>query len=211
MACVNPFEIFFAYVDNYIAQNPGTTLDDILNQVSVFPLATGICCNDCDDYPLIITGQNEDVTLRDLDQLIDLDLKKCCTKIYFSIDPYITFLQNMYPTDLEKIENGLNYKTCCNNSNFAECVENLEKYIDNKLFSEWLKPVSSATTGVFEFNQLEGHIGFCLLANALMQRPKDLAWEYLNTILQTGIVVKCTSTGVLIMNINQYLLGYPFP
>ena len=212
MACVNPFDIFLTYVDNYIAQNPGTTLDVILTQATIFPLATGICCNDCDDYPVIITGQNEDQFLADLDDLIDLDLKKCCTNAHFTLYAYFNFIDNIYEvSEIEKIENAYNYKACCSNSNFSNCVEDLEKFIDNPLFSQWLKPNIGATSGVFEFNQLEGNIAFCQLAAALMQRPKNIAWEYLNLILQSGIVVKCTSTGVLIINIREYVLGYPWP
>lgn len=217
MACTNPFETYFAYFEQvWLPANPGGSFGAFLDELTILPLASGLCCNDnCQDTPYILVGGATSF-LVDYDTNIGLDLKKCCTNTYYTTVNFINFLNEVYQGDPDKVKNALNYKTCCSTSVFNTCVKELNDHLNDPLFKQWisgslLPSAFEFTSGILETNTVGGNIGFCLLKDALLQRSPVIASEYIYVIFNKGLVLKCTSQGIAITSVETYNANYPLP
>lgn len=211
MACTNSFETYFAYYEQaWLPANPGGSFAAFLDELTILPTSANLCCNDnCQDTPYILLGENTPAF--NYETAIGLNLKACCTNARFSLNNFISLLSQTYNNSPSKIKDGLNYKTCCNKDYFNECVNELDTYLNSPVFKEFITGNNNLTTGILEINTLGGSIGFCLLKDALLQRSPTVGLEYILAIFNLGLVLKCTSQGIVITSVTTYIANQPFP
>lgn len=188
--CLSPIEYLIEYAD-FAWQTYNFTMQDVLTIGHVFPNTINMCCPDYCSNEYMLIGQDS-FFLQNYASNVGFDFENCCVNIY-----------------LAEFVPGLNdYKACCNTNNNAKCINDLLEYTNSVSLKEWFYTSPLLTTGLFEYNLINGNFGFCELVNIVKTKTPIIAEEYMLAILQLGLVIRCVPNGTFVGSIETYMNNY---
>lgn len=197
MSCTNIIEYFFEYVDYYITNNPGATFDDILDELTIFPVSNNFCCG---SYGLTyIVGEANSSTIPFINNEGDR---------YNNIHILTSNLENFS----NNITDFISWRdVSCVNNNFLNCITDFTNFLNSEIFTNYLYE-SGTGTGVLEYtNTYDNTPLFCQIADVLMQKSQSVALSYILTILQKGLVIRCDLDGTIVTSFDTYYDAYLTP
>ncbi len=194
--CLNTFKEFMTNTFDYLDNNPGSQLVEIIG--SGFTASTAqYCCPNCDVY---MVGD------------VDIFLKfieakgnniQCCLNINSSIEEYIVLAESIGITSSGPGNVPILFENkkliCCDQ--FQTCVDSFKETLGIINFFD-LK-----NAGIVEYSKLPpDDDNLCFLSNLLLSRyDKNTSLNYMQTILQKGIVIFCSPPTVFGTTSETYL------
>jgi hypothetical protein len=200
--CKHPLEFLFenAYRATLGLENKNLFFEpfiSILNEGLLVPNCN-ICCPDCGIY--VLAGV--ETFLKYAEAIGELNLE-CCINVLASIETKLKYFEAL----------GENQNSCCN-TDFNNCF--------NKLYCWVNKPEGSADIldrvldqGIVEYGAFydqclnKSTSGICYIIDFL-KKNCDLRigvtnWEFLNIVLDFGIIIECRENQVFISSVETYL------
>lgn len=219
--CVSPIKYFIEYVDYYLANNPGSSISDVLDQITIAPFSADICTDILyDDGTYVLYGDLSLVELlTNTDPIMDngpIDLpfgRNVCQNIFAVLKEDI-FDSDLYSNNNDLKSEFLQPISCCTDrNNFTNCVfEALEYFQSNELF-DWI--FNDSQKGIFEYNSAKNT--FCELFDLLKDKPQNVALDYLMTILEKGLLISRfagysdNANGIIFTSVQTYYDTYITP
>jgi hypothetical protein len=210
--CLSPFEYFINYAEWYIAENPGTTFSEVLNQVNVFPTTAGLCCPSCGtntNIPYVLSGRFDTGYPSNFfsffQGLFPLN-GECCLNTHVTLEIYDIIKENSewsVTGDIADLP-----KPCCTTSDFKNCVTELATFLNSPDFNEYISDYNNQLTGIAEWGLIGGDSLLCNIYETLYLRTPLKSLEYILDILDYGLVIQCTGTSVIITSISTYVTTY---
>lgn len=203
--CINPIVYFINYASWYISNNPGTTLDDVLDAYNVFPFSENLCCP-CESggwYVLSSDLQNNTgFTLQDFFNIFKSSATNCCINYSFNVSNLITSDAGTSVVS--------NMTSCCQKDDFNKCVNDLLTLAPEfSSISSVYTFVSGQNSGIIEWGLVDDsgkNTSLCAIVEALSDKSSTFIKEFVNIILNKGIVVKCEQNlGVVITSVETYI------
>jgi hypothetical protein len=212
--CSSPIEYLIEYVDYLKSQqDPGITMSDLLTVGHIFPNTVNLCCPDycSDEYMLIGQGTQSLIDYNNFGP--GFDFNDCCVNTYFQLNNFLNisqvYLENLPAPPPVTTTLYNEYRACCNNNDTARCVKELLEHTDSIALKEWFYFFNaSSTTGLFEYNVINGNFGFCQLVEILKTKPPLIAEEYMLSILELGLVISCKNNGTFVGGLEVYVNTY---
>jgi hypothetical protein len=207
--CTSSIRYYIDYIDYYLANNPGSTVSDVLDQLTIVPYSVNLCLpadgTASQDYILFGNIETGEILC---DQNFGYDFDVYCTNIYVLSDTAINSFQSSECLQTGGARGFLKANACCGNqNNFTNCVLNLFEHFDSNELFNWIFD-NSERRGIIEYGSYSNT--FCELAEILMAKPQNIALEYLMAILEKGLVIKYVAgfnypgSGILFCSIQTY-------
>ena len=214
IACTNPIVYFINYASWYISNNPGSTISSILDMPNVFPFNQNICCpcNFADGYILSSDlSANTGYTLVDYFNKYEssVSANNCCINYNFNIsniDPLIGNLNGYFQ----------NKQKCCNKDDFNKCVNDLLNLAPEfSSISAVYIPAANQNSGIIEWGRVDDsalNTSVCSIVDVLSDKPESFIKDFVDVIINKGIVVNCkTNVGVIVTSVQTYMDTTPSP
>jgi hypothetical protein len=201
--CINPIVYFINYASWYISNNPGTTVDQIVDTYNVFPFSENLCCP-CEDWYVLSSDlqSNTGYTLQDFFNIYDSDATNCCINYNFNVQNALT------SSGLISIINSIN--PCCKKDDFNKCVNDfLTLAPEFSSISSVYLDTDDASSGIIEWGLVDEsgtNTSLCAIVDALSDKSDTFIKQFVDAIINKGIVVKCEpNLGVVITSVETYI------
>jgi hypothetical protein len=202
--CINPIVYFINYASWYISNNPGTTVDQIVDTYNVFPFSENLCCP-CQQNFYVLSSDlqsNTGYTLQDFFNIYNSDATNCCINYNFNVSN-------------ADVSEGLisiinNIETCCKKDDYNKCVNDLLTLAPefSSISSIYLN-ADNASSGIIEWGLVDDNgtnTSLCVIVDALSDKSDTFIKQFVDAIINKGIVINCEpNLGVVVTSVETYI------